>query len=54
MRDAILEKLREIEEMFASATCDGRPIEGEDAPSVKWELQTAMNALVERVDYYVD
>jgi hypothetical protein len=52
MRDTILEKLREIEDMFASATCDGRPIEEGD--TVEWELTSAMNALVERVDYYVD
>lgn len=52
MRDAILEKLREIEEMFAAVTCDGQPVEEGD--TVQWELKTAMDALVERVDYYVD
>jgi hypothetical protein len=52
MRDAILAKLAEVEEMFASATCDGEPLE--EGGTVQWELKTAMDALVERVDYYLD
>ena len=52
MRDVILEKLREIEDMFAAVTCDGQPVE--EGGTVQWELKTAMDALVERVDYYVD
>jgi hypothetical protein len=52
MRDEILAKLAEIEEMFASATCDKEPIE--EGGTVQWELKTAMDALVERVDYYLD
>jgi hypothetical protein len=52
MRDTILEKLREIEDMFAAVTCDGQSVEEGD--TIHWELTTAMNALVERVDYYVD
>jgi hypothetical protein len=52
MRDTILEKLREIEDMFAAVTCDGEPLE--EGGTVQWELKTAMDALVERVDYYVD
>jgi len=52
MRDEILAKLAEVEDMFATATCDGRPVEESD--TVQWELKMAMDALVERVDYYVD
>lgn len=52
MRDVILDKLREIEEMFAAVTCDGQAVE--EGGTVQWELKTAMDALVERVDYYVD
>jgi hypothetical protein len=52
MRDTILEKLREIEDMIATAACDGRPIA--ECETVEWELKMAMDALVERVDYYVD
>jgi hypothetical protein len=52
MRDTILEKLREIEDMFAAVTCDGEPLE--EGGTVQWELKTAMDALVERVDYYLD
>jgi hypothetical protein len=52
MRDTILEKLREIEDMFAAVTCDGEPLE--EGGTVQWELKTAMDALVERIDYYVD
>jgi hypothetical protein len=52
MRDTILEKLREIEDMLATATCDGMTIA--ECETVEWELKTAMDALVERIDYYVD
>ena len=52
MRDTILEKLREIEDMLAAVTCDGTPVEEGD--TVHWELTGALNALVERIDYYVD
>ena len=45
MRDAILEKLREIEDMFAAATCDSRPVA--ECETVEWELKTAMDALVQ-------
>jgi hypothetical protein len=52
MRDAILAKLAEVEDMLATVTCDGEPLE--EGGTVQWELKTAMDALVERVDYYVD
>ena len=52
MRDEILAKLAEVEEMLAAVTCDGQAVEEGD--TVHWELTGALNALVERVDYYVD
>ncbi len=52
MRDAILEKLAEVEAMLATVTCDGEPLE--EGGTVEWELKTAMDALVERIDYYID
>ena len=52
MRDTILEKLREVEELLATVTCDGQTVEEGD--TVHEELTGALNALVERVDYYVD
>lgn len=58
MRDVILEKLREVEELLAGATCDGIAIAASDETSgvslLHGELTSALNALVERVDYYVD
>lgn len=52
MRDAILEKLAEVEAMLATATCDGDAVA--ECETVEWELTSAMNALVERIDYYID
>jgi hypothetical protein len=52
MRDAILEKLREVEDMLATATCEGDAIA--KCEPLSEELTSALNLLVERVDYYVD
>lgn len=52
MRDKILEKLAEIEAMLEKSTCEGMAIA--DCETAEWELHNAVNALVERVDYYLD
>jgi hypothetical protein len=52
MRDAILEKLREVEDMLATATCEGDAIA--KCEPLSEELTSALNLLIERVDYYVD
>jgi hypothetical protein len=55
MRDTILAKLREIEELLAGATCDGIAIEaGATCDNVHSELTSALRDLEEKVDYYVD
>jgi hypothetical protein len=55
MRDTILGKLREIEELLAGATCDGMAIEaGTTCDSVYSELTSALQDLADKVDYYVD
>jgi hypothetical protein len=55
MRDTILGKLREIEELLASATCDGMAIAaGTTCDSVHSELTSALRDLEDKVDYYVD
>jgi hypothetical protein len=58
MRDTILGKLREIEELLAGATCDGTPIKaGDEASGVGFlhrDLMGALRVLEEKVDYYVD
>jgi len=51
MRDAILEKLREIEDMLLEATLDGEHLAEMDCFE---EVNTALNTLVQAVDYYVD
>ena len=51
MRDAILAKLAEVEEMLLEATLDGEQLaEMACFTEVTW----ALNALTEEVDYYVD
>jgi hypothetical protein len=51
MRDEILAKLAEVEELLAKATLDGDPL----AEMTCFEEVTgALNALTEAVDYYVD
>jgi hypothetical protein len=55
MRDTILGKLREIEELLAGATCDGTPIKaGTTCDSIHSELTSALRDLENKVDYYVD
>ena len=51
MRDAILAKLAEVEEMLAEATLDGEQLAELDCFE---EVTTALNTLVQTVDYYVD
>ena len=51
MRDEILAKLAEVEELLAKATLDGDPL----AEMTCFEEVTgALGALTEAVDYYVD
>ena len=51
MRDAILAKLAEVEDMLAEATLDGEQLAEMECFA---EVTTAMNTLVQAVDYYVD
>jgi alkylhydroperoxidase family enzyme len=51
MRDAILAKLAEVEEMLLEATLDGEQLAELDCFA---EVTTAMDTLVQAVDYYVD
>lgn len=51
MRDAILAKLAEVEEMLLEATLDGEKLAEMDCYN---ELEGALNGLTEAVDYYVD
>ena len=46
MKQAILDKLAEVEAMLEKATCDGEA----DVP----EVGELLNTLTEAVDYYVD
>lgn len=52
MRDAILAKLAEVEEMLLEATLDGEKLAEIDC--YYSELEGALNRLTEAVDYYVD
>jgi hypothetical protein len=51
MRDAILEKLMEVEVMLQAATLDGESLTEMDCFA---EVTSALNTLTEAVDYYVD
>jgi hypothetical protein len=51
MRDAILAKLAEVEDMLLEATLDGEQLAELDCFA---EVNTALNTLVQTVDYYVD
>jgi hypothetical protein len=51
MRDAILAKLAEVEEMLLEATLDGEQLAEMECFT---EVTRALNALTEAVDYYVD
>jgi hypothetical protein len=50
-KQEILTKLREIEIMLEEATCDGEQLAELDCFE---EVTSALNVLVEAVDYYVD
>ena len=50
-KQEILTKLREIEIMLEEATCDGEQLAELDCFA---EVTSALNVLVEAVDYYVD
>ena len=51
MRDAILEKLAEVEDMLQAATLDGESLTEMECFS---ELESALSTLTQAVDYYVD
>ena len=51
MRDAILAKLAEVEDMLQTATLDGEQLAEMDCFE---EVSGALNKLAEAVDYYVD
>ena len=51
MRDEILAKLAEIEDLLLEATLDGEQLAEMDCFA---EVNTALNTLVQAVDYYVD
>ncbi len=51
MRDAILAKLAEVEDMLLEATLDGEQLA---EMAVFEEVTGALNTLTEAVDYYVD
>ena len=51
MRDAILAKLAEVEDMLQAATLDGESLTGMECFG---EVAGALDTLVQAVDYYVD
>ena len=51
MRDAILAKLAEVEEMLLEATLDGKQLAEMNCFT---EVTDALNALTGAVDYYID
>jgi len=51
MRDAILAKLAEVDDMLLEATLDGKQLAEMDCFA---ELEGALYKLTEAVDYYVD
>jgi hypothetical protein len=51
MRDEILAKLAEVEAMLLEASCDGRQLVELDCFK---DVENAMSALVQTIDYYVD
>ena len=51
MRDEILAKLAEVEEMLLEATLDGEQLAEMDCFA---EVNEALSALTEAVEYYVD
>jgi hypothetical protein len=54
-KELILAKLDEINDLLASATCDGLPIaDADDCEDVWKELTSTMAQLEQAVDYYLD
>ena len=51
MRDAILAKLAEVEDMLLEATLDGEQLAEMQCFE---EVNGALNTLVQTIDYYVD
>ena len=51
MREAILAKLAEVDDMLMEATLDGEQLAEMDCFA---ELESALNTLTAAVDYYVD
>ena len=51
MRDAILAKLAEVEDMLLEATLDGEQLAEMQCFE---EVNTALNTLEQTIDYYVD
>jgi len=56
MKDAILAKLAEVEEMLLDASCEGQSFGENLQAEMGWaaELEIALRALTDTVDYYVD
>jgi hypothetical protein len=56
MKQAILDKLAEIETMLQSTSCEGENFEDNLVKFDDWagELDLALRTLAEKIDYYVD
>jgi len=56
MKQAILDKLAEIEAMLQKTSCDGENFEDNLQAFDSWagELDLALRTLADKVDYYVD
>lgn len=54
VKELILAKLDEINDLLLNATCEGMDIEHEDCESVYRELTGALCTAEETVDYYLD
>ena len=52
MKEAMLQKLQEVNDMLTQAQCDGQAIEEGD--NVHKELTAMLQQLTDAVDYYVD
>ena len=50
MQQQILDKLAEVANMLACATCDGQLLDG----SVAEDINTTLSKLQQQVEYYVD
>ena len=51
MKQAILDKLAEVEAMLLEATCDGEQLAELECFG---DMESPLNMLVQAVDYYVD